>query len=95
MREDMLWGFPKYKPGANRGTNFRTLNKAQCSSGSIASIVAMTTGPNGVVQPVHEQAMPVLLMRPRTSIYGKGSSVENVPEMQKPAQDDVLKIGPP
>ena len=55
----------------------------------------MTTGPNGVVQPVHEQAMPVLLMRPRTSIYGKGSSVENVPEMQKPAQDDVLKIGPP
>jgi hypothetical protein len=29
VREDMLWGFPKYKPGANWGTNFRTLKNGQ------------------------------------------------------------------
>ena len=29
VREDMLWGFPKYKPGANWGTNFRTLGNSQ------------------------------------------------------------------
>jgi putative SOS response-associated peptidase YedK len=27
VREDMLWGFPKHKPGANWGTNFRTLSQ--------------------------------------------------------------------
>jgi hypothetical protein len=29
VREDMLWGFAKYKPGANWGTNFRTLKNSQ------------------------------------------------------------------
>src|SRR5580658_3484772 len=29
VREDMLWGFPKYKPGANWGTHFRTLKNGQ------------------------------------------------------------------
>ena len=29
VREDMLWGFPKYKPGANWGTNFRSLKNSQ------------------------------------------------------------------
>jgi putative SOS response-associated peptidase YedK len=25
VRQDMLWGFPPFKPGAGYGTNFRTL----------------------------------------------------------------------
>ena len=32
VREDMRWGFPKYKPGANWGTNFRTLKNSQWRS---------------------------------------------------------------
>jgi len=29
LREDMLWGFPPFKPGAGYGTNFRTLKASQ------------------------------------------------------------------
>ena len=32
VREDMLWGFPKYKPGAKWGTNFRTLKNKPVAS---------------------------------------------------------------
>ena len=47
----------------------------------------MTTEPNGLVQPIHEQAMPVLLMTAE-------DVVEDALEMQKPAADDVLEVGP-
>jgi hypothetical protein len=29
VREDMLWGFPKYQPGAYWGTNFRTVPRCK------------------------------------------------------------------
>jgi len=157
VREDMLWGFPKYKPGANWGTNFRTLKNSQwrawldrehrcvvpamafaepdkttpkgammwrwftradklpfCFAGiwrpwtgdrgtkktpnvgdhTLFSI--MTTEPNAAVEPVHEQAMPVLLMTAEeVDRWLKGSSVEDALAMQKPAPDDALEVGPP
>jgi putative SOS response-associated peptidase YedK len=56
----------------------------------------MTTEPNGVVRPVHEQAMPVVLMTAEdVERWLKGTSVEDALAMQKPAPDDVLVAGPP
>ena len=138
VREDMLWGFPPFKPGAGYGTNFRTLKTTCGAIGSTASIAAscrrrpspsptrtppsrcewrwferadklpfffagiwrpwtgdrgtkkapnigdhtlfsiMTTEPNGVVEPVHEKAMPVMLMTPEdVEQWLQGGSVED------------------
>jgi len=56
----------------------------------------MTTEPNGVVEPVHEQAMPVLLMTAEdVDRWLKGGSVEDALTMQTPAPDDTLVVGPP
>lgn len=157
VREDMLWGFPKYKAGANWGTNFRTLNNSQwkpwldrehrcvvpamafaepdkttprgammwrwftradelpfCFAGiwrpwsgdrgtkkapnvgdhTLFSI--MTTAPNAVVEPVHEQAMPALLMTAEdVDRWLRGTSIEEARALQAPAADDALVAGPP
>src|SRR5689334_21416282 len=157
VRHDMRWGFPKYKPGASWGTNFRTLKNSQWRPwldrehrcvvpatafaepdkstprgamlwrwfsradtlpfffagiwrpwtgdrgtkkapdiGEHTLFSIMTTEPNGVVQPVHEQAMPVLLMTPEdVDRWLSGSSVEDALAMQRPAADDALIVGPP
>lgn len=56
----------------------------------------MTTEPNGVVQPVHEQAMPVMLMTAEDiDRWLQGNSVEDALAMQTPASDDALVVGPP
>ena len=56
----------------------------------------MTTEPNGIVQPVHEQAMPVLLMTAEdVDRWLNGSSVEDALAMQRPAPGDALSVGPP
>jgi putative SOS response-associated peptidase YedK len=56
----------------------------------------MTTEPNGVVQPIHEQAMPALLMTAEdVQRWLSGSSVEEAVAMQRPAPDDALEVGPP
>jgi putative SOS response-associated peptidase YedK len=56
----------------------------------------MTTEPNGVVEPIHEQAMPVLLMTAGdVDRWLKGTSLEDAVAMQTPAGDDVLEVGPP
>lgn len=147
MREDMLWGFPKYKPGANWGANFRTLKNSQWKQwldrehrcivpasafgnmwrwftradglpfffagiwrpwtgdrgakkapnvGDHTLFSIMTTESNAVVQPVHEQAMPVLLMTAEeVDRWLTGSSVEDASTMQKPAAEEALEVGPP
>lgn len=157
VREDMLWGFPKYKPCANWGTNFRTLRNSQwrqwlgrehrcvvpatafaepdkttpkgnmmwrwfSRAGRLPFFFAgiwrpwtgdrgtkktpnvgehtlfsiMTTEPNGVVEPVHEQATPVMLMTPEdVDRWLTGSSVEEALALQRPAPDDALVVGPP
>jgi putative SOS response-associated peptidase YedK len=55
----------------------------------------MTTEPNGIVEPVHEQAMPVMLMTAEdVERWLNGSSLEDALAVQKPAADDALDVGP-
>jgi putative SOS response-associated peptidase YedK len=64
--------------------------------GDHALFSIMTTEPNGIVQPIHEQAMPVLLMTPgAVDRWLKGTSLEDAAAMQTPARDDALEVGPP
>ena len=56
----------------------------------------MTTEPNGVVSPVHEQAMPVTLMTAQdVERWLNGRSAEDALAMQRPAPDDAFVVGPP
>jgi putative SOS response-associated peptidase YedK len=56
----------------------------------------MTTEPNGIVQLIHEHAMPVLLMNGEdVERWLKGASVADALAMQKPDADDALEVGPP
>ena len=56
----------------------------------------MTTEPNGIVEPVHEKAMPVMLMTPEdVEQWLRGWSVEDALAMQKPAPDDAVVMRPP
>lgn len=53
----------------------------------------MTTEPNGIVKPIHEKAMPVMLMTPEeVDHWLNGKSVTDALELQKPAPDDAIKI---
>jgi len=49
--------------------------------------------PNAVVAPIHEKAMPVMLMTPEDiDRWLVGRNVADALEMQKPAPDDAIKI---
>ena len=55
----------------------------------------MTTEPNAVVGPIHEKAMPVMLMTPEdVEQWLHGVSVDDALEMQKPAPDDAIVMRP-
>jgi putative SOS response-associated peptidase YedK len=55
----------------------------------------MTTEPNEIVEPIHEKAMPVMLMTPDdVEQWLRGSSVEDALKMQKPAPDEAIVTGP-
>jgi putative SOS response-associated peptidase YedK len=55
----------------------------------------MTTDPNAVVEPIHEKAMPVMLMTPEdVEQWLRGSTVEDALKLQKPAPDDAIVIRP-
>ncbi len=54
----------------------------------------LTTEPNGVVKPVHEKAMPVMLLTAddvKRWLYGTAADAL---ELQKPAPDLAIKIVP-
>ncbi len=54
-----------------------------------------TTEPNGIVEPIHEKAMPVMLMTPDdVEQLLRDSTVEDTLKMQKPAPDDAIVIRP-
>jgi putative SOS response-associated peptidase YedK len=56
----------------------------------------MTTEPNAIVEPIHEKAVPVMLMTPDdVEQWLRGSSVADALKMQKPAPDDAIVIRPP
>jgi putative SOS response-associated peptidase YedK len=155
VRQDMLWGFPPFKPGAGYGTNFRTLknhlwrgwldrehrcvvpatafaepdrntskpvvwrwfersdkqpfffagiwrpwtgdrgSKKKPNIGDHALFSIMTTEPNAIVEPIHEKAMPVMLMTPEdVEQWLHGVSVDDALTMQKSAPDDAIVIRP-
>jgi putative SOS response-associated peptidase YedK len=55
----------------------------------------MTTEPNAIVEPIHEKAMPIMLMAPAdVEQWLSGHSVEDALKMQKPAPDDAIMIRP-
>ena len=157
VRQDMLWGFPPFKPGAGYGTNFRSLKnhlwrdrldrehrcvvpatafsepdkntpkgsvvwrwfertdkqpfffagiwrpwtgdrgtKKAPNIGDHTLFSIMTTEPNAVVEPIHEKAMPVMLMTPDdVEQWLGGVSVDDALKMQKPAPDNAIVIRPP
>jgi putative SOS response-associated peptidase YedK len=156
VRQDMLWGFPPFKPGAGYGTNFQSLKnhlwrawldrehrcvvpatafsepdkntpkgavvwrwferadkqpfffagiwrpwtgdrgtKKKPNIGDHALFSIMTTEPNAIVEPIHETAMPVMLMTPDdVEQWLSGATVEDAQKMQKPAPDDAIVIRP-
>jgi putative SOS response-associated peptidase YedK len=54
----------------------------------------LTTEPNGVVQPVHEKAMPVILRTPEEVELWLTGSLEEILRLQKPANDDARADAP-
>ena len=56
----------------------------------------MTTEPNNVVRPIHDEAMPVMLMTPQdVDRWLDSGSVEDAVAMQRPAPDDAIVMLPP
>jgi putative SOS response-associated peptidase YedK len=56
----------------------------------------MTTEPNGIVEPIHEKAMPVMLMTPDdVEQWLQGGSLEDALAMHKPAPDEAIVMLPP
>lgn len=53
----------------------------------------LTTAPNGVVAPVHQKAMPVIL-RTEEERYWIRALWDAAKDLQKPLSDDVLRIVP-
>jgi putative SOS response-associated peptidase YedK len=55
----------------------------------------MTTEPNAVVEPIHEKAMPVMLMTTEdVDQWLRGVSVDDALKMQEPAPDDAIVVRP-
>lgn len=54
----------------------------------------LTTEPNGVVAPVHDKAMPVLLLTPDDVVQWLQGTPSQALELQRPANDDVLIVLP-
>jgi putative SOS response-associated peptidase YedK len=54
----------------------------------------LTTEPNGTVQPVHDKAMPVLLMTAEDVEFWLNGTLEQALKLQQPQPDDALIITP-
>lgn len=55
----------------------------------------LTTEPNGIVEPIHDKAMPVLLTTPADVDRWLTGTLEEALELQKPAGDEAIVLLPP
>ena len=54
----------------------------------------LTTEPNGVVQPIHDKAMPVMLLTAEDVDVWLNGTLEEALKLQKPRADDEIVITP-
>jgi putative SOS response-associated peptidase YedK len=54
----------------------------------------LTTEPNGVVEPIHSKAMPVMLMTPADIEQWLTGTVEEALALQKPANEEAIVVRP-
>lgn len=69
--------------------------KAKPNVGKHKLFSFLTTEPNGVVEPIHNKAMPVLLMTPADVDRWLNGTLEEALELQKPAADQAIVLMPP
>lgn len=69
--------------------------KAKPNVGTHRLFSFLTTEPNGVVEPVHDKAMPVMLMTPADVERWLTGTLEEILELQKPAPDRAIVLLPP
>jgi putative SOS response-associated peptidase YedK len=54
----------------------------------------LTTSPNGIVEPVHNKAMPVMLMTPADVDRWLEGTAADALELQRPAPDEAIVMDP-
>ena len=68
--------------------------KAKANVGGHRLYSFLTTAPNGVVEPIHNKAMPVMLMTPADIERWLAGAPEEALELQKPAPDEAIVLLP-
>lgn len=89
-------GQPFFFAGIWRPWNGDRGTKKTPNVGDHSLFSIMTTEPNGIVEPVHEKAMPVMLMTPDdVDRWLTGDGLEDAQSFQKPADDTAIVMLPP
>jgi hypothetical protein len=90
--------FHAQKNGPSGGCLLLRYPRLRLSFGNIGDhtlFSIMTTEPNAVVEPIHEKAMPVMLMTPEdVEQWLRGHTVDDALKMQKPAPDNAIVVRP-
>jgi putative SOS response-associated peptidase YedK len=86
-------GLPFFFAGAWRPWHGDRGTKKAPNIGEHTLFLIMTTEANGIVKPIHDKAMPVMLMTSEeVDRWLSGSAIADAVEMQRPAPDDAIKI---
>lgn len=85
-------GGPFFVPGIWREWTGDRGTKKEPNVGTHLLFSFLTTEPNGVVEPIHEKAMPVILTTPEQVRQWLDAPAEEALQLQKPAPDDTLVV---